>query len=133
MGSGPKLQIPFHRPLRERRIRPAPQPRRNHPRRILYPVRARITRILSLRQSSISGDIKEWYSNWNSLLSAAFNPFLKFLMYTGPTWFGRIQSVGYLWMRTRVGARSLKETRKKERGMYREYYKEIRRIVPNKR
>lgn len=64
------------------------------------------------------------------LLTNAFNPFFKVLAFTDPMWFGRIQSVGMMWMETQIRARTLKQAQQNSRDIYRDYYEEIRRVAP---
>ncbi|KAG4428353.1 hypothetical protein IFR05_016168 [Cadophora sp. M221] len=55
------------------------------------------------------------------------------LSLTDPWFTGRIQELGMTWMRTQVRARNLDEARSNAKEIYKEYYAEIRRIVPKER
>ncbi|KAL2069257.1 hypothetical protein VTL71DRAFT_15595 [Oculimacula yallundae] len=81
----------------------------------------------------VERDIENWYLSWDKLVTGAFTPILNVLSVTDPWFTGRIQKLGMTWMRTQVKARTLDEARGNAREMYREYYREVRRVAPKER
>ena len=81
----------------------------------------------------VEREIESWCKSWEALVDAAFNPFLNLLSYTDPLWFGRIQSIGMLWMEYQLGAKSLQQAKQNSRRVYKEHYANIRRTAPKER
>jgi hypothetical protein len=81
----------------------------------------------------VERNIDSWYKSFETLVTAAMDPFLNLFSYTDPGFMGRIQKVGFLWMKHQVGARNSKEAKANAKDMYRAYYAGIRRITPKDR
>lgn len=81
----------------------------------------------------VERDIDAWYKSFETLVTAAMNPFLNLFCYTDPAWMGRIQKVGMMWMKYQVGATTSNEAKANAKDMYRAYYADIRRITPKEK
>lgn len=81
----------------------------------------------------VERDVEKWYTSWDTLVTAAFNPILSIISITDPWFTGRIQNTGMLWMRGQVGANNLAEARGNARDMYKAYYEHVRRVTPKER
>ena len=77
----------------------------------------------------VERDVESWHGSWTRFVEAPFNPFLNFLRYTDPRWFGRIQQVGMTWMETQIHARNLRDAKHNAQDVYKAHYDMVRGLV----